>query len=106
MVCCIKKYPLHPLESCTASPSQVEQALRDIASAISVQSAVEDEDGKEAGVDAFANNKDLPRWKQRCIQLYVACVDEGWQGSCYDCIRTCEGQQDWPFDKCFRGKRK
>lgn len=41
-----------------------------------------------------------PEWKQRCIDLYVNCKDDAWVGSCYECLRYCEGQRDWPLDKC------
>ncbi len=30
---------------------------------------------------------------------------EGWMGSCYQCLRNCEGQQEWPFNQC-RKRRK
>lgn len=46
--------------------------------------------------------KKIPEWKRRCIDLYVRCQDEGWTGNCYDCFRYCEGQQQWPDDKCHR----
>lgn len=32
--------------------------------------------------------------------------NEGWMGSCYDCLRYCEGQQDWPFNKCRKRKKE
>ncbi len=50
--------------------------------------------------DEFANNKDLPEWKQRCIKAYVSCQNGGWTGKCDDCLRYCEGQQEWPIRKC------
>ncbi|QQR45075.1 hypothetical protein JKA73_02725 [Myxococcus xanthus] len=54
-----------------------------------------------------AQNSSLPDWKRRCIQNYVNCKEYDWMGSCYDCMRYCEGQQEWPDDKCRpRGKRK
>jgi hypothetical protein len=84
--CCIKKYPLSPLENCTASRSDVLRVLRDMSLRI------DDEE--------FENNKDLPEWKQICIKNFVRCQDEGWKGPCYDCIRYCEGQHEWPEAKC------
>lgn len=86
MDCCIKKYPLSPLESCTATRSEVLRVLREISLRI------EDEE--------FENNEDLPEWKQICIKNFVRCADEGWKGSCYDCIRRCEGQHKWPEAMC------
>lgn len=60
----------------------------------------------EEETDDFANNADLPEWKQRCIKNHVECQDEGWTGNCYDCIRYCEGQRDWPFRSCRPKKKK
>ena len=84
--CCIKKYPLTALESCTASRSDVSRVLRDVALKI------DDED--------FENNEDLPEWKQECIKNFVYCVDDHWGGPCYDCLRRCEGQHKWPGEMC------
>jgi hypothetical protein len=84
--CCIKKYPLTALESCTASRSDVLRVLRDISLKI------DDEE--------FENNEDLPTWKQECIKNFVHCVDDSWGGPCYDCIRRCEGQHKWPAEMC------
>jgi hypothetical protein len=50
--------------------------------------------------DDFANNADLPEWKQKCIQIYVKCQNDGWTGNCHDCFRSCEGQHKWPEDWC------
>jgi hypothetical protein len=85
--CCIKKYPLSPLENCNASPPDVIRVLRDISSIIHMAEELED-------------TKDLPKWKQECISNYVSCVDDSWGGPCYDCLRRCEGQQKWPADMC------
>ncbi|OJT26209.1 hypothetical protein BO221_06915 [Archangium sp. Cb G35] len=82
----MKKYPLTAIESCTASRSDVLRVLRDISLRI------DDEE--------FENNEDLPEWKQKCIKNFVLCQDEGWMGSCYDCMRYCEGQHKWPEDRC------
>jgi hypothetical protein len=101
--CCIKKFPLSPMESCAASPSDVDRMLRLIAASLAVNEAAQTVNGVIE--DDLVNDKDMPRWKQRCIDLYVACIDKKWLGSCYDCIRLCEGQQQWPQDKC-RPRRK
>jgi hypothetical protein len=60
----------------------------------------------DAEEDEFANNRDLPEWKQRCIKYYVACKQEAWTGPCYDCLRYCEGQQEWPFNRCRERKKR
>ncbi len=56
--------------------------------------------------DDFANNADLPEWKQKCIRFYVDCKNQNWKGNGYDCIRRCEGQQDWPFALCEPRKKR
>ncbi|WP_434387043.1 hypothetical protein [Melittangium boletus] len=84
--CCIKKHSLTAMERCTASRADVLRVLRDLSLKI------DDED--------FENNKDLPEWKQLCIKNFVRCEEEGWSGSCYDCLRQCEGQYQWPSDWC------
>ncbi|WP_395831340.1 hypothetical protein [Archangium violaceum] len=56
--------------------------------------------------DDFANNASLPEWKQWCIKFYVRCVNYGWNGKCDDCLRSCEGQLDWPTDQCFPRKQR
>lgn len=91
MVCCIKKFPMSPVESCAAAPQEVLETLN----------------GLKMAMDAgeFANNAALPEWRQECIRSFVNCKNEGWVGPCYDCLRFCEGQREWPADKCFRRKR-
>ncbi len=96
MDCCIKKFPLSPVESCGASPSDANSVLFAMAAAI----AAAEQDHAPEDTDDFANNKDLPEWKQRCIKSYYACVNQRWKGDCYACIRRCEGQQDWPVRMC------
>jgi hypothetical protein len=49
--------------------------------------AAAEQDHSPEEVDEFANNKDLPRWKQECIKNYSRCQTERWTGDCYDCIR-------------------
>ncbi len=80
--CCIKKFPLSPRESCAAQAAEILEALNGLRMAV--------DEGE------FTNNADLPEWKQRCIKGYVLCVDQGWPGNCYECLRLCEGQQKWP----------
>ncbi|HYO74120.1 MAG TPA: hypothetical protein VEU33_49420 [Archangium sp.] len=100
--CCIKKHPLSPMEHCTATIADVNRVLREIAeTSIAVANANDDFNPDDyVDSDEFANNQDLPAWKQRCIKFYVACIERRWTGNCYDCIRYCEGQQKWPRDEC------
>lgn len=77
MVCCVKKFSLTPVESCGATMAEADQILRVMVTLMEA--------------DDFANNADLPKWKQECIKNYVECTAGFWLGSCYDCIRRCEG---------------
>lgn len=93
--CCIKKFPLSPVESCGVTEAEALEVLNGLRMAY--------EAAKNAGDDAddFANNAHLPEWKQECISNYVACKTQpDWTGPCYDCLQRCEGQQRWPFAMC------
>lgn len=94
MTCCIKKHPYDPAGACGASPTDVEQVIKSIKTDVDAAPMTMDEE------DDFANNKDLPEWKQRCIKAYVSCQNDGWTGKCDDCFRYCEGQQEWPIRQC------
>lgn len=43
-------------------------------------------------------------WRDQCINLYVRCKQDNWRAiqgwSCYECLRNCQGQKEWPFDLC------
>jgi hypothetical protein len=97
--CCIKKFPLSPVESCGITEAEAMRTLVVLAAAYEATEFTEDE-------DEFANNAGLPEWKQKCIKLYVDCKNQHWTGNCYDCIRRCEGQHDWPFAICEPRKRR
>ncbi|WP_375768307.1 hypothetical protein NR798_42605 [Archangium gephyra] len=102
--CCIKKFPLSPVESCAATVPEVDQVLGDMVLDMAAEPTA-DEAAQNAADDSeeddFANNKDLPEWKQRCIRNYVACkLRQNWIGPCYECLRRCEGQQEWPMAMC------
>jgi hypothetical protein len=99
MSCCIKKYPTSPAESCAASREEILATLMGLTSAYEAMSYTEDE-----GVDDFTNNSHLPGWKQRCIRGFVDCENKRWTGNCYNCLRRCEGQQEWPIGMCFPPK--
>ncbi len=54
-----------------------------------------------------AHNEALPEWKRECIRFYGDCETEpGWTGACYDCLRYCEGQHEWPTNRCFPPKKR
>ena len=99
LTCCIKKHPHDPVGACGASASDLELALR------SMETADEVAPMAMEGEDEFANNKDLPDWKQRCIKAYYSCQQDGWIGKCDDCLRYCEGQHEWPIRKCRPRKK-
>jgi hypothetical protein len=90
MVCCIKKHPHDPVGACGATQSEVDQVLRAVRAGPDVD---EDEDD-------FSNNDSLPKWKQKCIEAYNDCQNDGWTGDCHDCLRLCEGQHKWPTKQC------
>lgn len=104
MVCCIKKFPRTPVESCGASAAEAVEVLNgarvlnEATRPTEEEAAQQEEDG--AKKDDFANNAALPEWKQECIRYYVDCQNKGWTGSCHECIRRCEGQHEWPFSLC------
>lgn len=55
-----------------------------------------------------SHNSALPDWKRECIRFYGDCKNAKFTGPCYECLRRCEGQQEWPLDMCApsRNKRK
>jgi hypothetical protein len=48
----------------------------------------------------------VPEWKRICRERYFQCVDEGWIGDCYACFRYCEGQHDWPRNRCYKPRSR
>jgi hypothetical protein len=101
VVCCIKKFPTTAAASCGASAGEVAGVLNGLRVLNEAATAADEEDA-----DDFANNADLPEWKQRCIRNYVNCQDEGWTGICIYCLPYCEGQQEWPLRKCRPRKKE
>ena len=95
VTCCLQRNPGSP-EACGLSASEAAVLMG----------------GAKAAADAAAqewddsHNSDLPEWKRRCIRAYGDCQELGWSGSCYDCFRFCEGQQEWPEDKCSPSRKK
>jgi hypothetical protein len=103
--CCVQRNPLNAVERCGADPAQVASILKTLgmlneaAESGPKASAEADVDAVEQAED-WSSIKELPEWKQRCIKYYNACQNQGWTGSCYGCMRYCEGQQEWPFHTC------
>ncbi|GHG84107.1 hypothetical protein GCM10012319_39390 [Comamonas sp. KCTC 72670] len=96
--CCIQRNPGMP-EMCGLTASEAASHMA------GVKMAVEAAEGAPAEWDD-SHNEALPEWKRRCIRDYAACKDGGWKGPCYDCLRYCEGQQEWPTDQCFPSKKR
>jgi hypothetical protein len=105
VACCIKNYPLSPAESCAASPDEILKTLAAMDAAFQSTKYTEDEGDEDDAAD-FANNAHLPPWKQECIRNFVLCkTKRDWFGPCYDCLRRCEGQHQWPFSLCWKKER-
>lgn len=98
--CCIKQHPLSPVDSCGASEAEAIAALTVLKTAYEASRLT------DSAENEFANNAQLPEWKQACIRNYVDCKNQGWKGACYDCLRYCEGQHEWPFRACAPVRRK
>jgi len=79
--CCVKNNIFNP-ERCGATP---EEAAAIVTAAAAL---------------AYAATVEPPEWKQRCIDTYVKCIEQRWTGSCYECLRNCEGQHGWPVNMC------
>ncbi len=101
VTCCLQRNPGSP-EACGLSASEAASLM---AGAKTADSAAAATDSTTQEWDD-SHNAALPDWKRRCIRAYGDCQDFGWTGSCHDCLRYCEGQQEWPSDKCYRRKGK
>jgi len=105
LVCCIKKFPGTPMESCGATALEVAEALNGVKVLNEASQPAGDEAaGADGGKDAAAEDDDPDDgWRQHCKDTYVACKDQkDWVGDCYACFRYCEGQRQWPFHLCTR----
>jgi hypothetical protein len=85
--CCVQNHPLTPVQSCGADPMKAAEILEALGQL-------------EAAAQALEAAGRLPKWKKKCIEKYARCKQEKWVGNCYDCIRRCEGQHEWPQDMC------
>jgi hypothetical protein len=105
MVCCIKKFPLTPVESCGATAVEAAEVLNGAKALNEATKPAVNEAAKADGQKDATATEDDPDdgWKQHCRDTYVACRDQkGWVGDCYACFRYCEGQRQWPFHLCTR----
>jgi hypothetical protein len=103
--CCVQRNPLTAVQSCGADPVKVASILKTFESlyATAHPGTKEAAEADVAGVEQtedWASIADLPEWKQRCNKFWYACKENGWTGSCTDCLRYCEGQHEWPTSRC------
>ena len=105
MVCCIKKFPSTPMESCGATAAEVAEVLNGakVLNEAAQPDAAEATEEREARDAASQEDDPDDGWRQHCRDTYVSCKDQkGWVGDCYACFRYCEGQRQWPFHLCTR----
>ena len=109
--CCVQNHPLTPVQSCGADLLEAAKILK----TLELLYATAHPEAKEAAAadvaeveqaEDWTSIAELPEWKQRCIKSYYACKDRGWTGKCDDCLRYCEGQQEWPTSRCGPRKKK
>lgn len=109
--CCVQSNPLTAVERCGADPAEIASILKtfEMLYATAHPEAKEVEEADVAEVEQaedWSSIAELPEWKQLCIKSYYACKDRGWTGKCDDCLRYCEGQQEWPTSRCGPRKKR
>lgn len=107
--CCVERNPFTAVESCGVDLTRVASILKTLAEAYATLEtstgteagpAAEDTAPTQTGTQAEAAGKRTPKWKKNCIQKYVDCQEKRLLGPCYDCLRRCEGQREWPKQMC------
>ena len=101
VTCCVQRNPGNS-EACGLSASEAASLM---AGAKAASSAAAATDSATQDWDD-SHNEALPEWKRECIRLYGDCKDAAYSGPCYDCFRLCEGQQEWPLDKCVPRRKR
>lgn len=94
---CIQRHPGMP-EACGLTASEAAVIMAAGVGATGTH-------GQAEGWDD-SHNAELPEWKRRCIRAYGDCKDNEWVGPCYECLRYCEGQHEWPAKMCSPRKRR
>ena len=102
VTCCLQRNPGAP-EACGLSASEAASLMAGAKAA--GRAAAETDSATQEWDDS--HNAALPEWKRRCIRDYGDCKDAIYEGPCYDCLRRCERQQEWPISMCRprKGKR-
>ncbi|NTX17431.1 hypothetical protein HUA76_42340 [Myxococcus sp. CA056] len=93
--CCLQSHPGNPA-ACGFTDAEAAIILAAAATATSVLATSSEGDDPDEG------------WRQHCIDNYVRCKSQKkprWVGPCYDCLRNCEGQHQWPYELCSQSKR-
>nr|WP_238539906.1 hypothetical protein [Corallococcus macrosporus] len=88
--CCLQRFPGMP-EACGLSAAEAAVLMTGAQAATDTAPVAWDD----------SHNANLPEWKRTCIRAYGDCKQEGWKGPCYACFQLCEGQHEWPGDKCY-----
>ena len=104
MTCCIKKFPLDPAGACGASTADIQAA---VAAGVVMGTVLQRRADDGAGEGEKADDPD-EGWQEHCRDNYVLCKSQKkpqWIGPCYDCLRLCEGQRQWPFHMCWQKAR-
>ena len=95
VTCCVQRNPGNS-EACGLTASEAAAILAAGAAVTAATlSTTDEEDDPDEG------------WRQHCIDTYVLCKSQSkprWVGDCYACLRNCEGQRQWPFSLCYRGR--
>ncbi|WAM26441.1 hypothetical protein [Myxococcus sp. NMCA1] len=99
--CCIQRNPGVP-EACGLTASEAALYMAGVKTAM--DEATKEEEAPVIWDDA--HNGDLPEWRRECIRFYGDCKTEpGWTGPCYECLRRCEAQEEWPVSMCKPGRK-
>jgi hypothetical protein len=89
LTCCIEAHLGAP-EACGLATAEAATLMAAGVAATGTHSSTEEWDD--------SHNAHLPEWKRRCIRNHGNCQEGLFVGPCYDCLRRCEGQQDWPLN--------
>lgn len=99
--------PTAPTPPTTPTPGPSLPTWTGPAAAAAAASKLKDSPQTSAVPEVEAAKKQkVPDWKQRCIDAYYDCQQHNWTGNCHDCLRLCEGQQEWPEEKCHAPSKR
>ncbi|GMT97843.1 hypothetical protein KH5H1_19620 [Corallococcus caeni] len=90
---CIQRHPGRP-EACGLTAAEAAAIMAAGIGATGTHSS------SDADLDDYVDDPRLPEWKNRCLRTWNECADGRYSGPCTDCLRRCEGQQEWPIEMC------